>query len=388
LDFRGSTSVPCSTLAGNGFQVGSSTDTNYYLQFICKDNPCVVTADHFWYGSSSSLIGDFYFNPTAPSSSAYASAMTISWTNRPRTTESKDVYSILVRWGRGSVYAPTLSISSFPEAFDWYEQLSVSGRVEHANSEPCYVFAVHNDDFSAIQPVGGTLFTGGFSSANLHYNFPAYGEHGGHLDLYVITESGRIGEDFVRFYLTYDPEFYSYRASRTLPSPTPADGVPLGLVIGISVGGVVVLAALITACVCCCVRAGKKEPVKNAKPTAAATLPPNQQPSPQGGHSGYSQQAYPQAYPQGFQPGYQQGPLQGYPQGTAQGYTPGSPGYGPPPQGYLPGPALGYGPPQGYASAPQQAAQRDLPPQAAPPSEPADEGFCVDAFILGPPEPV
>jgi hypothetical protein len=249
--------VPVTAIdGGNGFRVGSYGNT-FYLQFIFKNSWCVTSASRYWFGDKDYLSSNYYSQTTSSSYSAssWPSAFSISWESRAPIQSSSDTLSMLVRWGSGSTYTPSFSISDFPSSFSSSYYVSFTLSISHSDSnEGLWLFAVCNDDFGDIQtfPASGAAYYAGTRTVStFDFSWFDYSSSATTLDFYVITEAGTFASNRVRYYITHGSGYTIYADPSSGGGDGDGDndngGSMLGIIIGAVVGGIVLI-ALIAVC--------------------------------------------------------------------------------------------------------------------------------------------
>jgi hypothetical protein len=81
----------------------------------------------------------------------------ISWQNRVIPAKGRDVISFFVRWGTGSKYAPTFSITFSPSSGPGDTLLSITIDVSHAGNEAVGILAIADGDLTNIVSVTNTV---------------------------------------------------------------------------------------------------------------------------------------------------------------------------------------------------------------------------------------
>jgi hypothetical protein len=390
----------CSSLSGTrGFSAGAS-GSSWHIQFICRNEKLVVNADHYWFGRLADLDLTTWHDAPSSLASGNDAAMAIYWSNRVPSSNRRDVYSILVRWGSPDSTAPTLSVSYFTESF--YKSgggFTVIGHIDYSGSyaDLTAVFAVLDGDFSDIRKItagASGAFDGALAFSALSSLAP--GQHT--VDLHAVTEQGVFSSEKVTLHLAVDSDGFVAVRKNDPGGNTGNDGWP-AWVAWVVLAGAVLVAFLIGIGVgCCCGRICCAKPqVANAPPGVSDPPyvnanpqqqqppgygPPQQQPPQQQqqqppGYGAPQQQIYvpgqppPQqqfAYPQGPQggaPGYQQ-PQPGHAPGSGNPPQQSS-GGGPPPSGPKPPIDLGAPTKPVQAAKPAKAKPAKAPPSKNPP---------------------
>jgi hypothetical protein len=240
----------------------------------------VVPASAFWFGPRWQASDNLFSQVNESSMEGQNAAMSLSWHGRYIPANGTDVVSFFVRWGNGSVHAPTFHLTGITTQMLLSDFFTFQCTLDSEDGDDMMVFLVLDDNYSNIR-YGSTygLFPGAHSLsiqlAALEFD-PGYHV----LSFYAISGPGTFAENSPSVEFMYESasvpfdlflhteqspaRSLSSRPSRTASIPAPTESAelsndllfgeisPLGVLVAAAGTGLIVLWTLAcVACWCC-----------------------------------------------------------------------------------------------------------------------------------------